>query len=430
MSRVWWSLIVLSAVSSLGGASEPSVDWPQWRGPLRDNKSSYQGINQDWKAQPPELVWSIDGLGKGYASVSIQGDRLYTTGNMGDGQAVIAVDLADRKIAWTKLLTASDPRHAWDGARCTPTIDGDRLYVTTSNGTIACLNAADGSVVWQREFKDWDGRMMSGWGFSESLLIDGDRVLCTPGSPDAMLVCLNKSDGSEIWKSAVQVDGDSGKRGAGYSSVVISEAAGVKQYVQLIGRGLIGVRASDGKHLWSYNRIANGTANIPTPIVAGDYVFTASGYKEGGAALVKLSKSGSDGIQAEEVYYYGASELQNHHGQMVLVGDHLYFGHGHGKGFPVCVDLISGKIVWNAAAASRNIGNGSAAITYVDGHVIFRYQSGPVALIEASPDEFRFKGAIQPVTVKGNAWAQPVVVAGKLYLRDQETVMCYDIAAK
>jgi outer membrane protein assembly factor BamB len=424
-----WSLILLLAAPAFASALEPAKDWPQWRGPLRDNKSSFQGLNKDWKAQPPQLVWSIDGLGKGYASVSISNNRLYTTGNMGDGQAVICVDLAEQKIRWARPLTSSDPRHGWDGSRCTPTVDGDRMYVTASNGLIACLQVEDGSIVWQRDFRDWRGQMMSGWGFSESPLIDGDRLICTPGGPDAMLVCLNKADGSEVWKSAVQVDGDAGRRGAGYSSVVISEAAGVKQYVQLIGRGLIGVRASDGQHLWSYNRIANGTANIPTPIIAGDFVFTASGYKDGGSALLKLSRA-DDGVKAEEVYYYGSNDLQNHHGQMVLVGDQVYLGHGHGKGFPVCVDLHSGKILWNAARESRDIGSGSAAITYVDGHVIFRYQSGPVALIEANPTEFKFKGAFTPSSVKGNAWAQPVVVAGKLYLRDQETLMCYDIAAR
>jgi outer membrane protein assembly factor BamB len=430
MPRVWWSLTVLLGIlPGSVGALEPSTDWPQWRGPLRDNKSTFQGLNKDWAAQPPKLLWSIKGLGKGYASVAIQGARLYTTGNMGDGQAVVAVNLDDHQIAWTKLLTSSDPKHSRDGSRGTPTVDGDRLYVVTSNGTIACLNAADGHLVWQRDYAEWDGRMMSGWGFSESPLVDGDRLVITPGSSRAMMVCLNKADGSEVWKSEVPDQGEAGKRGAGYSSVVVSEAAGVKQYVQLIGRGVIGVRADDGKLLWSYNRVANGTANVPTPIIAGDYVFTASGYKDGGSALLKLSKT-DDGVKADELYYYNNSELQNHHGGMVLVGDQIYMGHGHGQGFPVCVDLLSGKIHWNAREQSRNIGNGSAAITYVDGHIIHRYESGPVALYETNPAEFKFKGALQPAEVNGTAWAQPVVVAGKLYLRDQGTLMVYDVSAK
>lgn len=420
-----WALTVTTL-----GAAEPHHDWPQWRGPQRDNKSSYVGLNKDWQAHPPQLLWSLDGLGKGYASVSIVGDRLYTTGNTEAGQAVVAVDLAQRTVVWSQPLTRGNPKHGWDGSRCTPTVDDDRIYAVTSNGSIACLAASDGQVIWQRDFRDWDGRMMSGWGFSESPLIDGERVVITPGSSSAMMVCLNKFDGSEIWRAAVPDQGEAGKRGAGYSSIVISHGAGVKQYVQLIGRGVIGVRAEDGVHLWSYNRVANGTANIPTPIVSGDYVFASSGYKDGGSALLQLAPTPEGGVSATEVYYLDSNELQNHHGQMVLVGDYLYFGHGHGKGFPVCVELRTGTVRWNAARESRDIGNGSAAITYVDGQVIFRYQSGPVALIEANPEEFRFKGAFTPVAVHGMAWAQPVVVDGKLYLRDQETLMVYDVAAK
>ncbi|OYW24562.1 MAG: hypothetical protein B7Z55_01810 [Planctomycetales bacterium 12-60-4] len=192
---------------------------------------------------------------------------------------------------------------------------------------------------------------------------------------------------------------------------------------------MIGVRAADGKLLWSYNRIANGTANIPTCIAAGDDIFASSGYNDGGSALLHLTADGEE-VKAEEVYYFGAKELQNHHGGMVLIGETLYFGHGHNKGFPVAVDLPTGKVLWNAQSESRDIGNGSAAITYVDGHVIFRYQNGPVALIEATPSEFRFKGLFRPEVIQKEAWSQPVVVDGKLFLREQDTLMVYDVSTK
>lgn len=433
-----WSLLLavcffVPTVASMAAA--PGGDWPQWRGPGRENRSTFKGINTDWAASPPKLLWKLDSFGGGYASVSIQGDRLYTTGNLPDGQNVFAVDLKSHQIVWKQPITDQVPKHGYDGSRCTPTIDGDRLYVVSSNGGIACLKAADGELVWRHDFKEWGGRMMSGWGFSESPLVDGDHVLCTPGGNDAMIVCLNKTDGKEVWKSAVADAGGAGKPGAGYSSIVISEASGVKQYVTLVGRGAIGVRASDGKHLWNYNKVANGTANIPTCIVTGDYVFTSSGYGDGGSALLKLSKSG-DGVSAEEVYYHRSNELQNHHGGMVLVGDYLYFGHGHNKGFPVCVDLASGKTVWEASRESRDIGSGSAGITYVDGHLIFRYQkvddnqSGPIALVEATPAGFKLKGTFKPEIIDREGWAHPVVVDGKLYLRDQNHLMVYDIATK
>jgi len=431
MSR-WICLVAsftLMVSSSLQAAESDakSGEWRQWRGPGRENKATDTGLLKSWEAAPPKLLWTTDGLGEGYASVSIAGGRIYTTGNTSDGQAVVALDADGGKVLWIKSLTEEPPKHGHEGSRCTPTVDGDRLYVITSNGILACLKSKDGEVVWQKDFKkDFDGKMMSGWGFSESPLIDGDWVLCTPGGQDSMIVALNKLTGEEVWRSSVPELGNKGKDGAGYSSIVISNASGVKQYVQLVGRGLIGVRASDGKFLWGYNLIANPTANIPTPIVDGDYVFTSTGYGDGGTALVKVVREG-DGFKAEEVYYHGAKTLQNHHGGMVLHDGHVYFGSKHNNGFPVCVDFDSGKIVWGGD--TRGPGSGSAAIVFADGNVIFRYQSGEVALIEATPEDYKLKGVFKPEFVSKNpCWAQPVVAGGKLYLRDQDKLMCYDLA--
>ncbi|MFG0240798.1 MAG: PQQ-binding-like beta-propeller repeat protein, partial [Gimesia chilikensis] len=358
------------------------------------------------------------------AGVSIKDNRLFTTGNLPEGQAVIAVNIDDGKILWKTNLLELNPEHGYPGARCTPAIDGDRLYAITSNGAISCLSVADGEVIWTKNFEDeWDGKMMSKWGFSESPLVDGDRVLCTPGGKDAMMVALDKTTGREIWRTSVSDLGQKGKDGAGYSSIVISNAGGVKQYVQLTGRGVIGVRASDGKLLWNYNPVANGVANIPTPIVSGDYVFCSTGYGTG-SALLKLSKEG-DGIKAEEVYFLDPKTMQNHHGGMVLYKDHIYCGHGHNNGFPLCLDLKTGKVAWGGKI--RGEGSGSAAVVFADGNLIYRYQSGEVALIEANPKEYILKGSFKADQVLGKAWAHPVVCGGKLYLRDQDVLMCYDL---
>lgn len=211
--------------------------------------------------------------------------------------------------------------------------------------------------------------------------------------------------------------------GAGYSSMVISRAGGTKQYIQLVGCGVIGVRASDGKLLWRYRDVANGTANIPTPVISGDYVFSSSAYGAG-SALLRLVRSDDD-IHAEEAYFLDAKTLQNHHGGMVLVDKHLYLGHGHGKGFPTCVELETGEIAWGGK--QRGPGSGSAAVTYYDGHLIFRYQSGEVALIEATPEEYRLQGTFKPEFVEGPSWSHPVVAGGRLYLREQDKLMCYDL---
>lgn len=418
-----WTIIAL--VCALGTTSALAADWPQWRGPNRDGKAVVPGLHMDWEAKPPEHLWTMSGMGEGFAGVSIVSGRLYTTGNFQNGQSVVCVDLARQQELWRTPLTAKAPDHDYRGSRCTPTVDGDRLYVVTSDGQIACLQTANGKVLWKKNFKQvWNGQMMSGWGYSESPLVDGDRVLCTPGGPAAMIVCLNKVSGKEIWRTAMPYSGDKGKDGAGYSSIVISNGAGVKQYVQLVGHGLIGVRAADGKLLWGYDKVANPTANIPTPICTGDYVFASTGYQTG-ACLLRLSKAGRDGVDATEVYFLNAKTFQNHHGGMVLDGDYIYAGHQHNKGVPICVHLPSGEVRWGGEM--RAPGEGSAAVLEVNDQLIFRYQDGPLALISATPKGYELKGTFQPEYQKAPSWAHPVVVDGKLYLREQDKLMCYKL---
>ena len=412
------------STSKLGAREGAAGDWPQWRGADRSGISPDTGLKNDWTAGPPKLLWMAEGLGGGFASVSLAGGVIYTTGNFPDGQAVVAIDAAGGKVAWSKPMTSEPPSHSKQGSRSTPSIDGDRVYAIASSGKVVCLKTADGSEVWSKEFKsEWGGRMMSGWGYSESPLVDGDRVLCTPGGADAMIVALDKLTGNEIWRCKVPSIGP-GKDGAGYSSIVVSHACGVKQYVQLVGKGVIGVRASDGKFLWGYSDVANKTANCPTPLVSGDLVFCSSGYRTG-AALLKMVKEG-DEIKAEEQYFKTGEEFQNHHGQMILKDGYVYAGHGHNNGMPICLELESGNIAWGGT--TRGPGNGSAAVAFADGHLVFRYQSGEVALIEATPSEYRLKGSFKPAHVgKDPCWAQPVVIGGRLYLRDQDKLMCYDM---
>jgi outer membrane protein assembly factor BamB len=310
------------------------------------------------------------------------------------------------------------------GARGTPTVDADGVYAIGTEGDLVAVDAATGKERWRKSLvRDYGGQMMSMWKFSESPLLDGDRVVVTPGARAAGLVALDKKTGAELWRTALPDLGPKGKDGAGYSSIVISNAGGVRQYVQLMGRGLVGVNAADGKLLWSYNRIANDVANIPTPLVSGDLVFTSTGYGAG-AALLKLSKA-AQGVEAREVYFLEAKSLQNHHGGLVLVDGHVYAGHGHNRGFPICVELATGKVVWGGDI--RNAGTGSAAVAYADGNLYFRYQNGAVILIEATPSGYKEKGSFEIPDVKGPSWPHPVIAGGKLYLREGDTLYCYDL---
>jgi outer membrane protein assembly factor BamB len=418
------SLTMVLACSTGFAQRADVAHWPGWRGADRSGLSPDRGLNTNWEAAPPKLLWMGEGLGKGYASVSLAGGRIFTTGNQSDGQAVSALDAADGRLLWRTPITTASPKHGHEGSRCTPTVDGDRLYVVASSGAIVCLSAVDGRIHWNKDFREkWGGQMMSGWGFSECPLVDGELVLFTPGGKDAMVVALDKQTGAEAWRCAVPDLGGRGRLGAGYSSIVVSHGAGVKQYVQLTGQGVIGVRAADGKFLWGYADVANRTANIPTCLVAGDYVFCSTGYGAG-AALLRLSPTG-DGVRAEEVYFKDGKEFQNHHGGMVLVDGHVYCGHAHNNGFPICLALATGEIAWGGE--QRGPGSGSAAAAYADGHVVLRYQSGEVALIEATPSAYRLKGVLTPAYQEGRSWAHPVIIGGRLYLREQDKLMCYSV---
>jgi outer membrane protein assembly factor BamB len=420
--RFKFTLMVSLAGVALAGLPAAGKDWPQFRGPNLDGKSTETGILKSWENKAPELLWTGEGMGSGYAGVAVVGERVYTTGDLKDGQAVVAVNAKDGKVLWTTVLTEGAPKHGFEGSRCTPTVVGNHLWVTTSNGTIACLTTA-GKLVWTKNFeKEWGGKMMTGWGYAESVLVDGNVAVCTPGGPDAMMVALDKDSGKELWKCKVPEFGSKGKDGAGYSSVVISMAAGVKQYVQMTGRGVIGVRAADGKFLWGYNNSANSTANISSPVIAGDYVFSSSAYGAG-AGCVKLAKDG-DGVKAEEVYFLKADQLQNHHGGMVLVDGYIYCGHKQNGGDLLCLDIKTGKIMWGPEKAP---GEGSAAVTYADGHLIFRYQNGLLVLVEATPKAFKMKGSFKPAFQEKESWAHPVVAGGRLYLREQDKMMCYKL---
>ena len=428
-----WSVIVLMAsfgtalyvTAAPQGAPRPAMDWPGWRGPQRDALSSDTALLKSWKPGGPPLAFKATGLGTGYSSVSVAGGRIYTLGDKGGAQHLFALDAKDGKSIWTAKVGAP-----WvdqmGGPRGTPTVDGTSVYAVGTEGDVVCVDAATGKERWRRNLeKDFGGQMMSIWKYSESPLVDGDRVIVTPGVTGAALVALDKSTGKEVWRTAVPDLGTKGKDGAGYSSVVVSNAAGVKQYVQLMGRGLIGVRASDGKFLWNYNKVANDVANISTPVIKGDYVFASTGYQTG-TVLLKL-EAAAGGVAAKEVYFLDSKTFQNHHGGFVLVGDHIYSGHGHNKGFPICIEMATGKVVWGGD--TRNAGTGSAAVVYADGNLYFRYQNGLMVLIEATPTGYAEKGSFSIPDVSNPSWAHPVVVGGRMYLREQDNLYVYDVKA-
>ncbi len=421
-----WSKAVISVwavLPAVAWAAAPNKhDWPTFRGPARTAVSPDTGLLTSWPADGPKLLWEAGGLGRGYSSLAIADGRIYT---MGDGlsaddpdEYLLCFDLADGKQLW-KAKTGepwNEGQPNWQSSRSTPTVDGDRVYAMTAQGVLFCINTS-GKELWRKDLaQEFGGKKADGWGYSESPLVDGDNVVVTPGGPEHTMAALNKLTGETIWTTARPED-----RGAGHASIVISDVGGTKVYVQTTGSGAMGVRADDGKLLWTYD-IDQTTAVIPTPIVRGDLVFFAAGYKRGGALLKQVP--GEDGaVTVEEVYPLNV-ELANKHGGVVLVGDYLY-GDSDDKGILFCADLATGEIKWNE---TRGSGSGSAAVAAADGHLYVRYQNGMMTLVKASPDKMEEVGSFKvPGSGERPSWSHPVILDGKLLLREGEKILCYDV---
>jgi len=395
-------------------------DWPQWRGPHRDGKSAEKDLMKEWPKEGPKQIWHVSDLGSGYSTPSVAGERLYLLSNEGlENESIQARGVMDGKQTWiVRLGKVGQPNQqpSYPAARSTPTVEQDVVYAIGSDGDLVSLASADGKEKWRKNLRTDFGGEPGRWAYAESPLIDGDNLICTPGGKESAIIALNKKTGEVVWKTAMP-EGDP----AAYSSVIIVDAAGVKQYVQFLQKGLVGVDAKTGKLLWRYDRPAQGSAaNIPTPVADGDLVFCSTG--QGGAGLLKLVKKG-DGIAAEEQYFQ--KKLPNAIGGAVLINGFLYGTTGTGM---ECAEFKTGDIKWQ----ERGLGAGS--VCYADSSLYLHGENGDVGLVQATPEGYKEKGRFTPESApsdrKGKAWAYPVVANGRLYIRDAGHLWAYDIKEK
>jgi len=393
-----------------GGSKATGSGWAQYGGPNRDNRSTETGLLKSWPASGPEMVANGRGLGIGYSTVTFSDGKILTMGSRGDDEFVICLDEKTLSEVWSAKIGRTRPDGMGGGPRGTPTIDGDRVYSLGANGDLACLKLADGAPLWSGNILQNFSAQNITWGISESPLIDGDKVIVTPGGQGAGLVALNKNSGKLIWKADIP-----GNPQTGYSSAIIVETGGMRQYVNFVHTGVVSVRADNGQFLWGNNASANGTANCSSPLEWDGNVFSASGYGTGGA-LVRLSGSRS-GVTAALAYQ--TKNMKSHHGGMVIDGDYLY---GTDEGVLKCLEIKSGNVMWQ----NRSVGKG--AVVYADGQIILRSEEGPVALFEATPKSYVENGRFSPSN-RGDrpAWPHPVVFDGKLYLRDQDSLAVYSV---
>ncbi|MBI5388441.1 MAG: PQQ-like beta-propeller repeat protein [Verrucomicrobia bacterium] len=403
---------VLLTLSLAGLAS--AGDWPQWRGPNRDGVAHESGLLRQWPADGPSLAWRATGLGKGFSSVSVAEGRVFTMGDSAAAGHVLALAERDGKVLWTSAPIGK-PGGGPAGTRCTPSVDGGLVYALGQWGELVCVDAASGQERWRHSVTKEFGGGVPGWQYSESPLVDGNKVLCTPGGRKGAVVAFNKATGEVVWQSADFTDS------AHYSSIIAAMIGGRRQYIQLTPASVVGLAAEDGKVLWRANRPGK-TAVVPTPIFHDNHVFVTSGYGVG-CNLFKVTATGGN-FEAGQVY--ANTDLANHHGGVLRVGDCLY-GHSDSRGW-VCMELKTGKILWS----HRGVGKG--AVTCADGHLYLRSEDksrGTIALVEATPDGYREKGRFNPPDLSGKeTWPHPVVANGRLYIRDQDVLLCYDVKAK
>lgn len=412
-----------AAWAAVLAGSSPAADWPTFRGAERTAVAPDTDLVESWPADGPRLVWQTAGAGRGYASLAIAGERIYTLGDglstAGDKDEYLSCfDRATGRQLWTTKTGGpwTDGQESWQSSRSTPTVDGDTVYVITPFGQLVACATADGREKYRVDLKErFGGKKGDSWGYSESVTIDGDRLVCTPGGEQATMVALDKRTGRPLWSCPMK-----GDRGAGHASIVKAKVGGREVYVQTTAAGAFAVDAATGRFLWAYP-IDQTTAVIPTPIVKDDLVFIVAGYKRGGALLRQVPGPGGS-VKVEEVYGL-KPELANKHGGVVLVGDHLY-GCADDQPILLCAELATGKVVWKERGSGKN----SATLAAADGHLYVRYADGTLALVKADPAGYREVSSFKvPGSGERPSWAHMVILDGRLYLREGDAILCYDL---
>ena len=404
-------LLKLAALCLFLQLSVDAGDWPQWRGPSRNDVSLETGLLKSWPTKGLKQAWLFKDAGIGYSGFSISKGRLFTMGARADQELLIALDTKDGHELWATPMGGVYPNNWGDGPRGTPTVDGNYVFSLAAKGGLIAADVATGKTLWKVEAKDFGGKVPD-WGYCESVLTDGDHVIFTPGGAKGAVVALHKMTGKLAWQSKDFTDD------AHYSSIITADLNGAHQLIQLTAKSIVGLNSKDGAVLWKSDWQGK-VAVIPTPIYKDGHVYVTSGYSVG-CKLVKIDA----GNQVSDVYVNKV--IKNHHGGVVLVGGHLY-GHSDGAGW-VCQDFLTGQEVWSSKAF------GKGAVSYADGMLYCLDEgSGTVVLAEASTKGWSEKGrfTLTPQTTlrkrDGRVWTHPVISNGRLYLRDQELIFAFEV---
>jgi len=402
----WLAAGLWMSASLARAAAASGEEWPCFRGPHHDGRSPDTGLLKEWPQGGPKQLWKVDTIGHGYSSVAVSGGQVLTTGDL-DGKLVLFAFDLEGKLKWKVPVDAAWTRDH-PGSRATPTIDGGKAYLLSGNGVVACHSAKTGARLWTRKMSEFGGGV-PGWGYAESVLILGRLAIVTPGGRSC-IVALDKTTGGTVWKSA----GFEGP--ANYGSCFPFTFNKTPLIAAGTGGGIVCVDARTGRVQWSDAFSAGNTANCPSPIYSDGFVFWANGYGKGGLCLELSSGAGRPAKRA-----WTTSDMDCHHGGYIIDGGYLYGNNGGGW---ACLDLKTGRRKWTA----RGVGKGS--ICYADGMLyLFSEGGGEMGLATCSPDGLEMKGTFR-VNGNGPSWAHPVVIGGRLYLRYDTNLYCFDVKAK
>ena len=426
-SNIWFPFMMMVTMLVMTGMALQAQDWPQWRGHNRDGVSKETGLNLDWSSSKPALKWVFRQSGFGYSAPTIVGTTLFCQGASNGKDFAFALDVNTGNMKWKQELGAEFEQDRGNGPRGSVTVDGDRLYLIRGGGQIHCLSAADGKMIWQKDFtSELGGKLMSNWGFSESPLVDGNLVICTPGGDNGTMAALNKNTGDVVWRSKEWTNPSS------HSSPIIAEVGGIRQYVNHGSLGVAGVSAKDGKLLWKVDYPATSrrmSAVIPTPIFNENMVYVTNGYGAG-CMGIRLTKEG-EGIKADTVYTNKV--IENQHGGVAMINGYIYGHCENPSNSWVCQNMKTGEMVWSKKCQDAGIGKGSLLVIG-DRLILVDEQNGTTVVAAASPDGWKEFGRIEiPERMKDDpsqdkkVWTHPVIANGHLYLRDHDLLFCFEL---
>lgn len=410
--------VVLAA--SLGGgafagpasASAPAADWPQFRGPSRDGKSADKGLLAQWPEGGPKLLWSDEGIGKGFSHVAVADGLVYVTGLVGKDGILRAYTL-DGKRKW-QANYGPEYDQAHPGARTIPTVHDGLVYVMSGTGRLSCFNAGDGTGVWSVDAFEAAGAKEIQWGYAESVLVDGDNVFVTPVGKKAAMMAFDRNTGRQVWASQ-PLDHESS-----FCSATLVKQGNVRMLVTMTDRAVVAFSPADGAILWQHP-YQNQRQNHPdTPIYKDGLLYVTSGYGKGAVGL----EIAPDGKSVKQVWEQPKQDPA--HGHAVLVDGYVYASsHQSLNGKWTCVEFKTGKLMWQDAG----VGKGGSVI-FADGMLYCYSEDGMVGLVRPSPEKCQVISKFKVPLGDGTHWAHPVVAAGKLFIRHGNAVMCYQVCAQ